>query len=309
MRTTISSCIFLLAFLPNQGCQTKTAQFERTQAVINGQKFEFLTTFQLFDNYVAQQTNSDVVSGSNELLYEPLQREILTNAEAAFMFETIRTPYQPGTLLEKELLELRKSDVVAVAEEALQSITSALPGPDTKIIFMPANPVMHDFFSKYGICINAVTVGSGKIIVQIDPTFQQWREMLPRVIAHEYHHSVWIARHWKNADFSVLEYLVFEGRADAFANTLYRNIRSPWTAMINEEQERSVWKRIRPELFARGREKVSAVLISDPGIPAGSLYTIGFNIVRSFKQVNPHYTDKEIIDLEAEDIFKLSKYD
>jgi uncharacterized protein YjaZ len=308
VRTTISSCIFLLALLPIGGCQTKTVPFERTQAVINNQKFEFLTTFQLFDNYVAQQTNSDNGSGSNELLYEPIQREILTNAEAAFVFETIRIPYQPGTLLEKELLELRKSDVVAVAKEALQTITSALPGPDTKIIFMPANPVMHDFFSKHDICINAITVGSGKIIVQIDPTFQQWREMLPRVIAHEYHHSVWMARHWKNADFSVLEYLIFEGRADAFATTLYRNIRSPWTAMINEEQEQSVWKKIKPELFVRGREKVNAVLISDPDIPAGSVYTIGFNIVRSFKLVNPQYTDREIIDLEPEDLFKLSKY-
>ncbi len=309
MRTMISNCILLLALLPVQGCQTHTVPFERTQAVINSQKFEFLTTYRLFDNYVAQQTNSDVVSGSNEFLYEPLQREILTNAEAAFMFETIRIPYQPGAFLEKELLELRKSDVVGIAEEALQTITSALPGPETKIIFMPANPVMHDFFSKYDVCINAITIGSGKIIVQIDPTFPEWREMLPRVIAHEYHHSVWIARHWKNPDFSVLEYLIFEGRADAFANTLYKNIRSPWTAMINEEEERSVWKKIKPELFARGREKVSAVLISDPGIPAGSLYTIGFNIVRSFKEVNSHYTDKEIIDLDPEELFTMSKYD
>jgi len=304
----IDRVIFLLALFPVQGCQTKTAQFERTEAVINGQKFEFLTTFQLFDNYLAQQANSDYVSASNELLYGPLQQEILANAEAAFVFETIRIPYQPGALLEKELLGLRKSDVVRVAEEALQKVTSALPGPDTKIIFMPANPVMHSFFSKYDMCINAITVGSGKIVVQIDPTFQQWREMLPRVIAHEYHHSVWMARHWKNADFSVLEYLIFEGRADAFATTLYRNIRSPWTVMINEEQERSVWKKIKPELFMRGREKVNAVLISDPGIPAGSVYTIGFNIVRSFKQVNRQYTDKEIIDLEPEDLFKMSKY-
>jgi uncharacterized protein YjaZ len=306
--TRMNRFVFLLTLFGVLGCQTKTVEFERTKAVIKNQKFEFLTTYRLFENYIAQQKNSDYVSGSNEFLYEPIQREILKNAEAAFMFETIQIPYQPGALLEKELSVLKNSDVVRVAKEALEKITSALPGPDTKIIFMPTNPVMHDLFSKYNVCINAITVGSGKIIVQIDPTFPQWREMLPRVIAHEYHHSVWMARHWKNADFSVLEYLIFEGRADAFAASLYSNVTSPWTAMINREQERFVWKKIEPELFERGRGKINAVLLADPEIPAGSVYTIGFNIIRSFKQENPKYTDREIIDLKPEDIFKMSKY-
>ncbi len=308
VRRKTSQCILLLALIGVLGCQTKNVEFERTTVDINNQKFEFLTTYQLFEDYVARQTDSDYVAGSNRFLYEPLRQEILNNAEAAFMFETIRIPYQPGELLVKELSLLKKSDVVRVATEALQKITLALPGPDTKIIFMPANPLMHDVFSKYNLCINGVTIGAGKIIVQIDPTFPQWKEMLPRVIAHEYHHSVWIARHWKDANFSVLEYLIFEGRADAFAASLYKDVINPWTSMINGQQERFVWNKIEPALSERGSERINAVLIRDPEIPPGSMYTVGFNIVQSFKQQNPHYTDREIIDLEPEEIFKLSKY-
>jgi uncharacterized protein YjaZ len=128
------------------------------------------------------------------------------------------------------------------------------------------------------------------------------------VIAHEYHHSVWISRNWKSADFSLIEYLIFEGRADAFAAGLYDSVKSPWTTMINKEQENIVWNAIMPDIFQRGHERINKVMFGSEGIPFGSGYTIGFNIVRSFKQNNPKYSDKEIIDLAPEEILKMSKY-
>jgi uncharacterized protein YjaZ len=199
------------------------------------------------------------------------------------MFETIRIPYQPGELLKKEVDLLRSSDLLTITKNALSNITLNLPGPSTKIIFMPANPSMHDFFLKYNICMNAVTIGSGKIIVMIDPTFQ-WKKTLPYVIAHEYHHSTWMSRNWKDSNFSLIEYLIFEGRADIFATDLYKEVTSPWTTMINKEQEKKVWNEIEPEIFQRGHEIINKVMFGNQDIPFGSGYTIGFNIVKSFKQ-------------------------
>ena len=49
-------------------------------------------------------------------------------------------------------------------------------------------------------------------------------------------------------------------------------------------------------------------MFGNQSIPFGSGYTIGFNIVNSFKQNNPEYSDREIIDLTPEKIFKMSKY-
>jgi len=291
------------------GCQSNAYEFERTKVTINNQKFELITTFSLFDNYINKQYSSDFASASNDLIYNPIQKEIIENAEAPFMYETIRSPYQPNELLKKEIDLLRSSDLLNIVQKALSNITINLPGPNTKIIFMPANPSMHDYFSKNNMCMNAVTIGSGKIIIMIDPTFAIWKETLPYVIAHEYHHSTWISRNWKSPDFSLLEYLVFEGRADVFAKNLYNNVSNPWTKMVNEKQEKKVWKIIEPELFQRGHEIINKVMFGSDNIPFGSGYTIGFNIVESFKKNNPKYSDKEIIDLKPEEILKMSKYE
>lgn len=44
-------------------------------------------------------------------------------------------------------------------------------------------------------------------------------------------------------------------------------------------------------------------------IPAGSIYSIGFNIVESFKINNPQISDRELIDMTPGQILLLSKYD
>ena len=298
----------LLVFILFPGCQKGTGTLERTMAVINGQKFELITTYALFENFLTRQGNSDDAVNSNQYIYEPIQHEILQNAEAPFMFETIHIPYRQDSLLKQEIALLRSADITSIIKKALGTITSKLPGPDTKIIIMPANSVMHEIFLKYGVCINAVTLGSGKIIIQIDPTFPQWQETLPYIVAHEYHHSTWISRNWKSADFSVLEYLVFEGRADAFATTLYSHIKNPWTMMVPKAQEQAVWNIIKPELLQHGHERINRVMAGDKDIPMGSGYTLGFHIVQSFKQHHTEYTDKEIIDLEPEKLLALSSY-
>lgn len=302
--------MFFLLFVLFQmfGCRSNATEFERTKVTINNQKFELITAYSIFDEYLNQQNNSDLTSASNSIIFEPVRKEIIDGAEAAFMFETIRIPYQSGDLLKKELELLRSSDLLDIAKKALTNITSNLPGPDTKIIFMPANPAMHDLFVKYNICMNGVTLGSGKIIIMIDPSFPQWKKTLPTVIAHEYHHGTWISRNWKDSDFTLLEYLIFEGRADAFASNLYKDTENPWTSMINNEQEDRVWKLISPEILMKGHERINKVMFGDKDIPLGSGYSIGFNIVKSFKQNNPKYSDREIIDLNPEEILRLSKY-
>lgn len=304
----IRSYLFLFILFQTLGCQSNAVEFERTKVTINNQKFEIITTFSLFDDYLSKQNNSDLKSASDNIIYEPIRKEIIEGAEAAFMFETIRIPYQTSDHLKKEVELLRNNDLLDITKKALSNITSNLAGPDTKIIFMPANPAMHDLFLKYNLCMNGVTLGSGKIIIMIDPSFPKWKETLPMVLAHEYHHSTWISRNWKDSDSTLLEYLIFEGCADAFASNLYKDVENPWTTMINREQEEKVWKLITPEILMKGHDRINKVMWGDKDIPVGSGYSIGLHIVKSFKQNNPKYSDREIIDLKPEEIIKMSNY-
>ena len=203
---------------------------------------------------------------------------------------------------------LKSGGLIDIAKSALVKITESLSGANTKIIFLPANPSLHDYYKKLGVCMNGITIGSGKIIIQIDPTFDNWKETLPYVIAHEYHHSTWISRNWVSSDFSLLEYLIFEGRADMFAKGLYNDIETPWTKMINEEQEHFVWNEIQPEIHEKGHDRINKVMFGSGDIPFGSGYTIGYNIVKSFKQNNPTFSDMQIMDMNPEKILEMSGY-
>ena len=290
-------------------CQEKTPQFEKTILSFNNQKVEILTAFKLFDNYlVKSKTNTNIIKASRGLVYDPVKKEIIGNAEAAFLFNTIKVPYKPNEYLQAEIDALRSVNLITIIKEVLIKVTSTLPGPDTKIIILPASEYLRETFIKTNFPISGITIGTGKIIMMIDPTFENWIDFLPYCIAHEYHHSTWISRNWMSSDFSLIEYLTFEGRADMFASDLYENFNNPLTKILSQQQERQVWQLIENEIFEKGHARIKKVMFGDDMIPFASGYTIGFNIVKYYKQKNPTVSNLDLIDKDPKLIFGLSGY-
>ena len=67
----------------------------------------------------------------------------------------------------------------------------------------------------------ALTAGSGKVVVKLHPQ-ADWAKLLPYVLAHELHHSYWAQEQFHpDAAFTLADYLVFEGRADYYANQVF----------------------------------------------------------------------------------------
>ena len=307
----INILIILLSVFLITGCQVKVPDFERTTFKINNQQFEILTANNILDNFIISGKNygTNFTKASNKLIYNAIEKEITKNAEASFLFKTVKIPYEPNDLLKNEIELLKSEELVNILKNSLTKISSSLPGPDTKIIVLPASPFLRQNFEKMGVCINGITIGTGKIILMIDPTFGNWKETLPYVIAHEYHHSTWISRNWISSDFSLLEFLIFEGRADMFASELYQDVEVPWTKNLTEAQEKHVWSIIKNEIFEKGHSRINEVMYGTDDIPFGSGYTIGYDIVRSFKKNNQNYSDLDIIDMNPKKIFELSGYE
>jgi len=290
-------------------CQDKTPEFEKTVLTINNQRIEILTAFKLFDNYLEKsKTNTNIIRASKRLVYDRVKKEIISNAEAAFLFNTIKVPYKPNEYLKAETDALKSIDLISIIKEVLIKVTSELPGPDTKIIILPASEYLHQTFEKNNLPLSGLTIGTGKIILMIDPTFENWTDFLPYAIAHEYHHSTWISRNWVSSDFSLIEYLIFEGRADMFASDLYGNMNNPLIKILSKQQETQVWRLIENEIFEKGHARINKVMFGDDMIPFGSGYTIGFNIVKHYKQKNPTVSNLDLIDRDPKLIFKLSGY-
>lgn len=302
---------FLLAGLAVTGCREKVPDFERTVFSINNQNIEVLTTFNLIDNYLSNsgKLHKDIIKSSNKYIYKPIRDEILDDAEGAFLFNTIKVPYVADDYVRNEIELLKSSDLLTIIKESLTRITKALPGPDTKIIILPASSLNRQSLEKIKLPISGITLGSGKIILSIDPTFQNWTDFLPYCIAHEYHHSTWTSRNWVSADFSLIEYLVFEGRADLFASEQFNTVTNPLTNFLSKDQESEIWEQIKNEIFEKGHDRINKVMFGTDNIPFGSGYNIGFNIVRLYNEKNKSSMTQNLIDMDPKEIFERSEYE
>ena len=79
--------------------------------------------------------------------------------------------------------------------------------------------------------------------------------------------------------------------------------------MLTEDDEKRVWNLVRPEMNKRNSAMNDNIMIGTDEIPYASGYTIGFSIIEAFKMNNPQISDIELIDITAEQILLLSKYD
>jgi uncharacterized protein YjaZ len=291
------------------GCKNDIPDFERTYFEINGQEFEILSTHEIFNNYLKEYSNyKDFSRASKKLIFNPVENEILENAEASFMINSIKIPYELSENLKSQINAFDTEEMVDIIKTSLNSIVKLLPGPDTKIIVMPTSPLMQESLDKFQLPCYGVTIGSGKILIAINPTLPDWKEFLSYAIAHEYHHSTWISRNWINSDFSLIDYLVFEGRADAFAVSICDSFKISATKFLTPDEESYVWDLIKPELNLKGSDRLIKVMFGNSEIPYGSGYTIGYGIVKAFKENYPDYSDIQIIDMEPKKILELSGY-
>jgi uncharacterized protein YjaZ len=302
---------FILIGLAMMSCKENIPDFERTVFNVNNQRIEVLTTFNLIDNYLSYsgKQHKDIVKSSNKYIYKPIQDEILDYAEAAFLFNTIKVPYETNDHIRNEIELLKSSDLLPIIKESLTKITKELPGPNTKIIILPASSLNRPTLEKIKLPISGITLGSGKIILSIDPTFQNWTDFLPYCIAHEYHHSTWCSKNWVSADFSLIEYLVFEGRADLFASEKYNSVSNPLINILTKDQESEIWRLIKNEIFEKGHDRINKVMFGTDNIPFGSGYHIGFNIVKLFKEKNPASLTQDLINMDPKEIFENSGYE
>lgn len=311
MKTTNPLLALIFIGFAIYGCSEKVPDFERTVFNINNQRIEVLTTYNLIENYLSGpgKPHKDIIKSSDKYIYKPIRDEILDGAEAAFLFNTIKVPYEANDYLREEIELLKSSDLLPIIETSLTKIINELPGPDTKIIILPASSLNRHTLEKIKLPISGITPGSGKIILSIDPTFQNWKDFLPYCIAHEYHHSTWTSRNWVSADFNLIEYLILEGRADLFATEQYNPVSNPLTSILTRDQESEIWKLIKNEIFKRGHDRINKVMFGTDNIPFGSGYNIGFNIVKLFKEKNSGSLTLDLMDMDPKEIFEKSGYE
>lgn len=269
----------------------------------------------LTDYYAAYADTAIHDIPDKEHLYkEKIQTAIMNNyflksEYADIVNDFLSAPIENTSELKKgiERIHLHKKSIKVKITSALKKSNTYLKNDSLTLYILPANPANKAIMrSMSGIM--GLTAGSKQILLTIDPEIMGWEEMLEYAVAHEYNHAYWTHIHFgKSTTWTLLDYLIFEGRGDSFAHLLYPKVKAPWTFALNEKDKDDLWKRIKPKLQSEDIPFQMEVMFGSRKYPFSGGYTIGYDIVQIALK-NTHLTPKNWTNLSSEKLLEMSGY-
>jgi uncharacterized protein YjaZ len=134
------------------------------------------------------------------------------------------------------------------------------------------------------------------------------RTWLPQTILHELHHSARIVD-GPGYGSALLEAMVSEGLADAFAQQALNTPRPPWEHAFGPDRERQLWHRAENSLSVLDFPDVHARWFFGSGdLPRWTGYTIGDHIVRDYLKRHPKVQPGQLVHADAWRILHCSGY-
>ncbi|MCA0987391.1 DUF2268 domain-containing protein [Guptibacillus algicola] len=222
------------------------------------------------------------------------------------------TPYfQPTSQVEKleeNTVELvnNQDKINELIEGALIKAANNLSGGNKTIFVMPLNPE-NTFPVRKMEGVSAFTLSEDAILVQLDPSFIE--EALEYTIAHEYHHTIHMEKE-QNASYTLLDSIVFEGKADYFARMLYPDKEVPWNEPIPERSLENVIDEVKQHASSTSATTYSEFLYGNPAkdIPVWSIYKLGYPIMKSYIENTPDISVENWSDKNTTEIITDSDY-
>ena len=200
--------------------------------------------------------------------------------------------------------ETIKTKIIGALKKSRQDIDN----DSLTIYIIPVNPDSRSVI-KAMTGIMGLTAGSKQIILTIEPDILGWENMLEYAIAHEFNHAYWTNVNFgKSAKWTLLDYLVFEGRGDYFAHLLYPNLIAPWTTALTENQKSDLWNKIKPNLQSEDISLQMEVMFGSKKYPVWGGYSLGYDIVQKALTNNKKLKSNIWTNLSSDKILELSKY-
>ena len=266
-------------------------------------------------------TAREDLAADRQALWERLVLDASWERWAAGEFNEARTrrelshPIHDLDGLEREVELLQGGQVEAAIAAAYTKIAGLLPYHEepAAICVMAADPgnrwLVEQSHGVMGACIGSST------LLTINPTGQDWQAWIPYILAHERHHSAWGYHHYfieKRPPQGLIDSLISEGCADAFAHLVCPDLHPSWVAAIDPAEESRQWQAMQPFLFAP--DPAGAIhrrfFFGQPGAgtPANTGYTTGFHLVQAYLRRHPAETVWEWTTTAPEKILAESGY-
>ena len=267
------------------------------------QKYKIIYANQLFYPYIEKVKDNPNLSTSETLelynneIIQPIYQDCFENGEYLHMAENLLNTI-PNGLTEIEVVSekmgTRKAEINQLIQESLLKSADLLPSQsDVAVCVFPSSTNNRRAFA----------VGAGKIIIPLN--LNVLGDALKSIVAHEYHHSVWAEKHDNGDKFSVLDNMVFEGKAVMFEKSVYPDY--DYTP-IYSTYNKVLWSKVKPDLKNYDSNRSLEILNGGKGLPISYGYSEGYKMVKSYLDLNPDKTPEEWTALSAKEIFEKGNY-
>jgi len=215
------------------------------------------------------------------------------------------------------LAGLEEGNPKVLAEETLRRCTELLPQPElaAQLVILPGDE-QSNVLNLQMNGVMGVTLGTHSTLVFIWPS-GNWQNSLAYTIAHEYVHLVRNCVFPKTASGgkiifeqtgeaeTLLDAMVTEGIADAFALQLYPSAQALSQLAVSTGDKLSTWPKIRRRLHNSDMVDIRRFLVGDNDrIPLWIGYAIGYSIVREYMDHHPTTYPNELVRMSASTIFE-----
>lgn len=314
MKKHLLALSIFISFLGNCSSQEYKVAFQTVNYSYQNRNFSVVPAYLNMKQFAdeAEKHPPKIDKLYDKLIYQPIFYTYVAKGKYPEIMKTLASPITDIAALQEEIVLLENSNLPLYVFEQLKTISDSLPGPDANIILLAINPGTKALFNQYDLGhfymgVTAFATGVGNIIISIDPRQENWQTVFKHIIAHEYHHNVWSSRHFERKDFNVIEYLVFEGRADYFASRIFRDINARWLRHESSQKEKQAWSILKDNLNMRSFD-LDKIFYSDWKLPYGVAYATGFSIVSNFMMNNPQVSLRELTDMNPQEILDSSGY-
>ena len=225
-----------------------------------------------------------------------------------------------GSLL-RGLEELQEGAPRRIVEDAISSASRLLPRPDlnSRVLIFPGDGESRVLVRQMNGVLG-FSLGAQAMMLFLWPV-DGWRDWLTYTVVHEYAHLV------RNLLFprgvsggklvyiksqqpeTLLDAMVAEGVADAFAMSICPEMRPRWTRALDADQQRRTWPRVLRRLGVSDMTEIRRMLFGDNDrIPTWTGYTFGYRIVASYLESNPGMRPAQLASVPGSAILAQSRY-
>jgi uncharacterized protein YjaZ len=123
---------------------------------------------------------------------------------------------------------------------------------------------------------------------------------LEHTIAHEWNHLVFYKYH--QGPYALKDHLFLEGAAEVFREEVLGGNPAPWSIALKENEIKKQLTSLKPKLSKKGLEFYREVFFGNKKYKQWTGYSIGYWLVKNFREKHKKLTWKKIIRMKSEDI-------